>query len=348
MRDGRDANLTYRNRIAPALCAIALGGVAGSAAAAAGDTVIARGATPVKIAGGFGFTEGPASDAQGNVYFTDQPNDRILRWAVDGGITTFLEPAGRANGLCVDKEGDIWACADARNELWRIRPRAGVARGADATAVTGGARADATAVTGGARADATAVAGGDHTVVVAKYKEKLLNGPNDVWLRPDGGLYITDPYYARSYWKRPPQEQDVQGVYYLAPGGAALVRVADDLKKPNGIIGTPDGKTLYVSDIDGGKTYSYTIERDGSLTNKRPFCDMGSDGMTIDNEGDVYLTGSGVTVFDPSGREIDRIPIPEPWTGNVCFGGRDRKTLFITASTAVYTLSMRTHGVGSQ
>ena len=120
--------------------------------------------------------------------------------------------------------------------------------------------------------------------------------------------------------------------------------MATDLKQPNGIIGTPDGKTLYVADIGAGKTYLYSIKADGTLENKTLFCEMGSDGMTIDAEGNVYLTGKGVTVFDKTGRKLTNIPIPEPWTGNVVFGGKDRHLLFITASRKVFGVKMRVKG----
>lgn len=280
--------------------------------APADSSIIAPGAQLTKIAGGFSFTEGPAADRKGDIYFTDQPNDRILHWQPDGKITTFLQPCGRSNGLCFDAHGDLWACADAQNELWRISPA------------------------------------GKVTVVIKDYGGKLLNGPNDIWVRPDGGLYLTDPYYPRSYWKRGPMAQDTQGVYYLPPGGKTLTRVIGDLRVPNGIIGTPDGKTLYIGDLGGGKTYAYDIERDGTLSHKRLFCALGSDGMTIDSAGDVYLCGNGVTVFDKTGRQIVHIPVPEAWTGNICFGGKDRRTLFITASKSVYGLRMTVHGVGSQ
>ena len=276
------------------------------------SAVVAPGAHLEKLAGGLKFAEGPACDARGNVYFTDQPNDRILRWGVDGKLTTFLHPSGRSNGLCFDTRGRLWACADRKNELWRIDPRGRV------------------------------------TVMVKSYRGKLLNGPNDVWVRPDGGVYITDPFYPRDYWKRGPMEQDSQAVYYLAPDGRTLSRVEGDLQQPNGIIGTPDGKILYVADIRANRTYRYDIQADGTLKNKRLFCEQGSDGMTIDSAGDVYLSGRGVTIYDRSGRRIEHIDVPEPWTGNVCFGGRDRHTLFITASSGLYALRMRTHGVGSQ
>jgi gluconolactonase len=280
--------------------------------AAAGESPVAPGAKVEKLAGGFQFTEGPAPDGEGNVYFTDQPNDRILKWSVDGKLTTFLEPCGRSNGLCFDKNGTLWACADDKNELWKIDVKTK-----------------------------------EKQVVVKEYDGKLLNGPNDVWVRPDGGAYFTDPYYKRPYWKRGPKEQDKEAVYYLSPEGK-LTRVDGDYAQPNGIIGTPDGKTLYVADIGGGKTYVYDIQADGSLKNRKEFCAMGSDGMTIDEEGNVYFTrNQAVTVYDKSGKKILEIAVPEGTT-NVCFGGNDFRTLFITAGTGLYSLSMRVKGAARQ
>jgi len=278
---------------------------------AAENSVTAPGAQLEKLAGDFEFTEGPASDAQGNVFFTDQPNDRILKWSTEGKLTTFMQPCGRANGLSFDAAGNLWACADETNALWRIAP------------------------------------GGEITVVVKDYRGKLLNGPNDVWCRPGGGLYFTDPYYKRPYWKRGAKEQP-ECVYYLPANPVDLRLVIDDLKQPNGIIGTPDGKTLYVADIGAGKTYRYRIQPDGSLKEKQLFCEMGSDGMTIDSEGNIYITGKGVTVFDPSGRKIEQIEVPDKWTANVCFGGKERQTLFITASKSFYGIKTRVKGVDSQ
>ena len=281
--------------------------------AAADDTLVAPGAKVEKLAEGFKFTEGPAVDARGNVYFTDQPNDRILRWDTDGKLTTFLEPSGRSNGLCFGPDGRLWACADEKNELWTID-----------------------------------VATKKHTVVVKDYQGKLLNGPNDVWVRPDGGVYFTDPFYKRPYWKRGPTEQDQPAVYYLTPDTKTLTRVAGDFKQPNGVIGTPDGKTLYVADIGAGKTYSFSIKEDGSLADRKLFCEQGSDGMTLDEKGNVYLTGRGVQVYDRAGKKVHQIDVPEGWTANVCFGGADLKTLFITASTRLDGLKMAVKGAGSQ
>jgi gluconolactonase len=300
-------------RWGPWLLIFAVAGGRGMSEARAATTspIIAPGATLQKLAGGFLFTEGPAADADGNIYFTDQPNDRIMKWSTDGKLTTFLKPCGRSNGLCFDADGNLWACADEKNELWRIDPAGSV------------------------------------TVVISDYQGKLLNGPNDVWVRPDGGLYISDPYYQRGYWHRGPRELP-QNVYYLTPDRKSLTPVVTDLQQPNGIIGTPDGQVLYVADIGGNKTYSYDIQPDGTLTNKQLFCKLGSDGMTIDSAGNLYLTGgTGVTVFDKTGQQIEKIKVPQSWTGNVCFGGADRQTLFITASTALYALQMTVKGVGS-
>ncbi len=283
----------------------------GTRAARAADDIVAPGATVVQLADGFKFTEGPACDPDGNVLFTDQPTDRILKWSVDQKLSTFMHPCGRSNGLCFDQEGNLWACADAKNELWCIRPD------------------------------------GTVEVVLKGYDGKLFNGPNDLWFRPDGGLYFSDPYYHRDYWQRGPKEQ-AEGVFYLSPDRKRLVRVIDDLQQANGVIGTPDGKTLYVADIAAGKTFAYDIQADGSLKNKRLFCDLGSDGMTIDHEGNVYLTGRGVTVFNAKGEKIKSIAIDAGWTSNVCFGGPDRCTLFITAQDRLFALRMRVHGVGSQ
>ncbi len=271
--------------------------------------ILAPGAELKKLADGFKFTEGPAVDAEGNVYFTDQPNDRIMKWSVDGKLTTFLQPCGRSNGLYFDNEGNLLACADEKNELWSI--------GMD----------------------------GEKTVLVDDYKGKLLNGPNDLWIRPDGGVYFTDPFYKRPYWDRGGIEQEGQCVYFLSPNYEKLIRVADDLVQPNGIIGTPDGEKLYVADIRARKTYVYDINKDGTLSNKKLFCEMGSDGMTIDNQGNIYLTGRGVTVFDKEGKQIEHIAVPENWTANVCIGGKEQDLLFITASEGIYGIKLRVKGV---
>lgn len=273
-------------------------------------SLVAKGAELQQVASDYTFTEGPAVDQQGNVYFTDQPNNRILKWSADGGVSVFMEESGRANGLYFDNDGNLIACADAENELWKIDKNK------------------------------------DVTVLIDNFEGKKLNGPNDLWVTPKGGIYLTDPFYKRDYWSRTEQEIESQNVYYLAPDAKELKLMIDDLVQPNGIVGTPDGKTLYVADIGDNKTYAYQINNDGSLSDRRLFVDMGSDGMTLDNKGNLYLTGkAGVTVFNPQGEQIDQIPVNENWTANVCFGGKNQKTLFITAMKSLYTINMKVKGV---
>jgi gluconolactonase len=186
---------------------------------------------------------------------------------------------------------------------------------------------------------------GNHTVLVTAFDDKKLNGPNDLWIHPNGGIYFTDPLYKRDYWTRDPKMQQAgEQVYFLSPDYKTLIPVAVDLEKPNGIVGSPDGKLLYVADIKAGKTYVYNIQADGTLSNKKLFAPLGSDGMTIDKKGNIYLTGKGVTVFNSAGKQIEHIPIEANWTANVCFGGKDRKTLFITASQYLYALRMNVEG----
>ena len=272
------------------------------------ETVITPGAKLEKLAGDFAFTEGPTCDKAGNLFFVDQPNNRIMEWSQEGILSTFLQPSGHANGMMFDAKGNLIACADEHNQLWSIAPDKKV------------------------------------TVLVKDYQGKYLNGPNDVWVTPGGAMYITDPFYRRDWWDHNTMALTNQEVFYLSADGKNLVRVTDDLKKPNGITGTPDGKTLFVSDIGAGQTWRYEIQPDGSLTNKTLFCKMGSDGMTIDADGNLYLTGHGVTVFDETGRKIEHIDVPEAWTANVCFGGKDHQTLFITASKSLYSIHLRVKG----
>ena len=278
--------------------------------ATSGNDIIAEGAKVEKVAEGFSFTEGPAADQYGNVFFTDQPNDRIHKWSADDGkVTVFLEKMGRANGMYFDRQGNLLSCSDMENEIWRIDMD------------------------------------GNHVVLVTDFEGKKLNGPNDVWVLPNGDFYFTDPLYKRDWWTRNPDMQLTgEYVYYFSPVTKKLMTVEVDLVKPNGIIGTPDGKLLYVADIGGRKTYVYDIQPDGTLANKKLFCEMGSDGMTIDNQGNIYLTGNGVTVFNPKGEQIAQIPVEARWTANVCFGGKNRDILIITASQYLYSLKMKVKG----
>ena len=268
-------------------------------------SVVASGAKAEKLAGGFRFTEGPAADAQGNVFFTDIPNNRIHRWSPDGKLSTFRENSGGANGLYFDDEGHLLACEGGGRRLVSINSK------------------------------------GQVTVLAERYQDKRFNSLNDLWIDPEGGVYFTDPRYGN----RDGMVMDGEHVYYLSPDRKKLIRVIDDMVRPNGLIGTPDGKTLYVTDPGDRKTFVYKINTDGSLSNKKLFAPEGSDGMTIDNEGNIYLTAGVVAVYNKDGRKIEEIQIPER-PANVTFGGKDGKTLFVTARTSFYSIRMRVRGAG--
>jgi gluconolactonase len=265
------------------------------------EGIIVPNALLEKVAGGFSFTEGVASDAMGQIYFSDIPASRILFYDNAGHEKIFLENSNQANGLHVDKSGNIIACEGAEGgRLVRIDPQRSI------------------------------------TVLADGYDGKSFNSPNDLWEHPGGGYYMTDPRYG----SRDNLPQDGEHVYYIRGDIKKVIRVIDDLVRPNGVTGSEDGSILYVADQGAGKTYMYNILEDGSLTGKQLFADEGSDGMTIDSQGNVYLTNSAVKVYNPAGRLIQTIEVPEPPT-NVCFGGKDNKTLYITARTSVFKLAMR-------
>ena len=273
------------------------------------NRIIDEGAKVIKADSGFAFTEGPACASDGSVYFTDQPNDKIFIWEENKGTRIFVNACERSNGTYFDNDGNLLACADEFNKLVKFTPD-------------------------GKMVD----------ILKDGYMGKHLNGPNDLWPDGKGGIYFTDPYFFRDYWEEGHEEvQDTRGVYYLKPTGE-LERVINDYKQPNGIIGTPDGKLLYVADPGSQTIWRYDINTDGSLSNKTFFAPSGSDGMTIDNEGNVYLTASNISVYDKNGNKLGDIPVPEI-PANVCFGGNERNILFITARTSIYTLRMKVKGV---
>ena len=243
------------------------------------------------------------------IFFTDQPNNAIHRWTREKGVRLYMKPAGRSNGMCFMKDGSLLACADEKMELWKIAPD------------------------------------GTKTILLKDYKGKAFNGPNDVWPHPEGGCFFTDPFYKRPWWTHEEPPQGIQQVYYLPEGAKQPVRVTEDLTQPNGIVGSPDGKNLFVADIGAKKIYKYDITKDFKLSNKKLFCEMGSDGMTIDVMGNIYLTGSkGVYVFDKTGAEVGIIEIPEKWSANVCIGGPNKDLLFVTAKSGIYAVKLKLKG----
>ncbi|WP_316847862.1 SMP-30/gluconolactonase/LRE family protein [Pedobacter psychrodurus] len=261
------------------------------------------------ISAQFKFTEGASVDKKGNVFFTDQPNDKIWKYGIDGKLSLYMDKSGRANGTYFDKKGNLIVCADENNQIWSIDKNKKI------------------------------------KVLFSDYEGKKVNGPNDIWLDAKGGIYFTDPYYQRDYWTRKSPEIEGQKVYYLPKGKKEAIVVADDVIKPNGIVGTPDGKLLYIADMNANKTYRYRIGADAKLTDRQLFVNQHSDGMTLDSNGNVYVTGKGVNIYKPSGEKIGHIDVPEEWCGNICFGGKNKNMLFITASKSLYVIPMNAKGI---
>lgn len=248
------------------------------------------------IGDGFQFTEGPAADAKGNIYFTDIRAGRIHIYSTDGKTTVFRENSGGANGLFFDHDGSLLVCEGENKRVTSISAEGKVA------------------------------------VLADQYNGKPLNKPNDLWLDSKGGIYFTDPVYGRAVQKT----QDGEHVYYITPDRSNVIRVIDDFVRPNGIIGTPDGKTLYVADHGDSKVWKFSIQPDGSLSDKTLFAAVASDGMTLDADNNLYVTQNSVLVFNPAGERINEIKTPARPT-NVTFRG---DTLFITARTHLCSIKI--------
>ena len=263
--------------------------------------LIADDAQVVEVQGGFAFIEGPVSDAVGNLYFTDIDNNRLHKLAPTGDLSGFHEPSNRANGLTLDLDGGLLICEQEAQRLVKMD------------------------------------ANGNISVIADGYQGKPFNSPNDAWVHPNGSIYMTDPRYQ---YPQGSLAQDGEYVYRISPQRNEVTAIITDIPKPNGVVGTEDGKTLYIASTELRKVFRYTINEDGSVANRTEFADQGSDGMTLDEHGNVYLTWlGGVSIRNPSGEQIDFINT-EQMPANVGFGGRDGKTLFMTARTSLYSLQM--------
>lgn len=264
------------------------------------DLPVSENAEILRLAEGFDFTEGPTSDRLGNVYFTDQPNNLIYKYGIDAELSIFSESSGRANGLYVDHDQNLWACADGKNQLWKF------------------------------------TLNGEKDVILNPSGEVNFNGPNDVWVHQNGSLYFTDPIYQRPYWEQEHDTVGHQSVFLLKSGKPVLLD--STLLQANGVVGNSEQNLLFVADIGADKTYRYKINDAGYLTDRKLFVSKGSDGMTLDSEGNLYLTGKGVDIYDKDGEFLQHLEIPEVWTANICFGGENLDELFITASKSLYSI----------
>jgi gluconolactonase len=269
-----------------------------------------------KVVGDCKFTEGPAWHPEGYLLFSDIPNSRILRVNVDGTASDWLNPSGGANGLMCDQHGNVYACQGADRCLSLLK-----------TDENG--------------------AGKLVRILAKEFEGQPFNQPNDLAIDGSGGLYFTDPNYRGA--DQPPT-QPVQGVYYVSAAGA-VSRVIDDLPRPNGILVTADGKTLYVANIELRQILKYPIEGPGQLgpadvlfTGDEQLDGNGPDGMTLDEHGNIYATYRQLVVVSSAGELIGRVDVGEK-PANCAFGGDDNKTLYVTAQTSLYALPMQVHGI---
>ncbi len=265
-----------------------------------------------KLHTGFKFTEGPAADRNGNVYFSDIPNERIHKVDAEGKLSVFREKSNRANGLMLNAKGEIVACEGAGQVV------------------------------------AYSPDGKSRRVLADSYDGKRFNAPNDLVIDRQGGVYFTDPWFG----PRQPLPQGKTAVYYIAADGK-VSRLIDDLPNPNGALLSPDEKTLYVIPSGQAEMMAYPVEAPGKIGKGRVFCTLkqrreggksGGDGLTVDEKGNLYITSElGLQVFAPDGKLLGIIALPEV-PANVEFGGKDLKTLYVTARTSLYTIPMEVKG----
>ena len=270
------------------------------------QSLIAPGAQVEKLHGDFLFIEGPTADARGNIYFSDIPANRIYRWSLEGTLSVVRENSGGANGLIFDGDGNLMAAEGSAQRVTAMDSQ------------------------------------GNVSVIAERFEGKRLNSPNDMWIDANGGFYFTDPRYQFGEY---PVEQDGEHVYYVSADRASIVRVVSDMRKPNGVVGSLDGTKLYVADTSG-EVFVFDVRADATLGPKQLFASQGSDGMTMDERGNLYLTWiAGVTIYSPEGEQLEVIQVPEV-PANVGFGGADGRTLFITARTGLYSVRMAVKGAG--
>jgi gluconolactonase len=267
-----------------------------------------------KICDGFMFTEGPVWAEEGYLLFTDIPANKIYKWSSDGNVETYMEPTGNANGLMFDMKGNLILCQHSERQIGMENKMGG------------------------------------YNTICGDYEGKKFNSPNDLAISNDGIIYFTDPPYGLEKGADDPsKELAYQGVFMLKEGKAYLID--STLTTPNGIALSPDERFLYVTNYNG-KTkekqwFRYKVNKDGSVKGRKLFADAskseekgGPDGMTVDGDGNLYFTGpGGILVYDPAGTYLGLIRFPET-PSNCCFGGPEGQTLFVTARTSVYKITL--------
>jgi len=299
------------------LCITALAALIIAAPLPAGDDIKPiAGIGPVgkitKLHTGFDFTEGPAPDGKGNVYFSDIPKDKIYKVDSEGKLSVFTDKSNHSNGLKFNAKGELVACEmDGQLVAYDVATKT-------------------------------------KRSVIDKHDGNRFNAPNDLVIDKAGGVYFTDP----SFRAPKPMPQNKLGVYYVDSNGK-VARLVDNLPNPNGVLLSVDEKTLYVIPTGTADMMAYPIEAPGKIGKGKVFCSLqqaegkkggGGDGATIDTKGNLYITsGIGLQVFDPAGKLVGIIKLPEQ-PSNVCFGGPNSRTLYVTARTSLYTVPMEATG----
>ena len=296
-----------------------------------------------QIASGFKWVEGPVW-VDGSLYFAEIPSNSIHKWTPGQGVSMFLTPSGYkgsapyggpesgSNGMTLDSQGRLTVAGHAQRDVYRFESLS---------------------------------LNAPITILADSYKGKKLNSPNDLVYRSDGSLYFTDPPYGlRTQKDNDPEKQlKVNGVYRIPhaleqkpgsqPANSELELLISDLPRPNGIAFSPDEKYLYVDSTEPKKIWMrYTVQPDGKLTDAKLLYDATSDtrpgapdGMKVDEKGNIYSAGpGGIWIFSPEGKPLGTIVVPQR-TSNVAWGGADRKTLYITASTGVYRIQLSIAGI---
>ncbi|MBI1792131.1 MAG: SMP-30/gluconolactonase/LRE family protein [Acidobacteria bacterium] len=293
------------------------------------DKIVPSGARIEKLAGGFGFIEGPVWLKEGALLFSDIPNNVIHRWTPDGKVVRFLHPSGCAgsdapagafigsNGLTLDKQGRLIVCEHGNGQVTRVEKD------------------------------------GKRTVLAGRYEGKRLNSPNDAVYKSNGDLYFTDPPYGFPKLDDDPnKELKFNGIFRLS--GGRLQLVYKDLSRPNGLAFSPDERYLYVSNSDEKRKIwmRFHVQKDGSLAHGKVFADVTDqtagglpDGMKIDKKGNLYCTGpGGVWIFTAQGKHLGTIQPPET-PANCHWGDSDGKTLYMTARTGLYRIKLSVEGI---
>lgn len=268
------------------------------------------------------WAEGPAwLPGRKAVIWSDVRNNRIMRWSEDTGVEVEREAVEFTNGRALDGEGRVVVCSQGRRTVEREEPD------------------------------------GTITTLASHYRGRRLNSPNDVVVKSDGTVWFSDPPYGiLSNAEGHAAEPDLPGCYVfrLDPGSGDLTVVVDSMGHPNGLAFSPDESVLYVSDTLGASDpawgrhlMAFDVVGDSLVTNARVFAEIEPgvpDGLRVDKTGHVFTSsGNGIQVYDPTGRRLGRIPVPEV-TSNCVFGGEDGSTLFITATTSLYRVQTLTTG----